>query len=207
MNQKSESTVPPPAPPAKVHARATARQVRNRIALAKTEAGDILRDRFLAHVPVADDAVVAGYWPIGTEADLRPLLHTLHEAGAVCALPVVEERDRPLVFRIWEPEVAMVKGPFGLLQPGPEAMAVIPTLLLVPLLAFDRTGHRLGYGAGFYDRTIQALRQTGQVLTSVGVAFAAQEMERVPHGEHDEKLDWILTESYVLDVATGITHV
>ncbi|HYD29721.1 MAG TPA: 5-formyltetrahydrofolate cyclo-ligase [Azospirillaceae bacterium] len=185
---------------AKSAARAFARILRGRAALGGDGAAEAIRLRVLAEVPIPRDAVVAGYWPMGTEADVRPLLLSLHQAGHTCALPVVAERGRPLSFRAWAPETKLVKAAFGVREPEATAPEVRPSVLLVPLLSFDRAGHRLGYGGGFYDRTIQALRTGGGALT-VGVGFAAQEVTAVPRDDHDQVLDWIVTEAYALQPA------
>lgn len=138
------------------------------------------------------DGPVGGYWPLGSELDVRPLLLHLVDHGRIAALPESGPRGQPLTFRHWDAGVPMRTGRYGIAEPDGTA-AVVPAVLLVPLLAFDRTGHRLGYGAGYYDRTIAALRAAGPLLT-IGVGFAAQEVERVPTGPHDEPLDWIVTE-------------
>jgi 5-formyltetrahydrofolate cyclo-ligase len=136
---------------------------------------------------------VSAYNPVGSEMDPLPLYGALLERGHVGGLPAVAGRHKPLVFRQWRPGEALVAGVLGIPIPPPEAPVIEPDLLLVPLLAFDRAGYRLGYGGGFYDRTLQALRRRGPML-AVGVAFAAQELARVPHGADDQKLDWIATE-------------
>jgi len=158
--------------------------------LAET-AATLVRAHFLADAPPA--AVVAGYWPIGDELDLRPLLAALAPAGVVTALPVVVEPRRPLEFRAWRPDDRLEAGAHGTFHPGADAPAVIPDLLLVPLLAFDDEGHRLGYGGGYYDRTIQDLRRRRPLVT-VGVGYAAQRMAFVPHDDNDQILEYILTE-------------
>ena len=144
---------------------------------------------------------VSGYWPMRTEADPVPLLTHLHGAGAVCALPVVDARDGPLLFRRWQPNMDLEPGAYGEMIPGADAAVVTPSTLLVPLLAFDRDGHRLGYGGGYYDRTLIRLRGAGRVV-AVGIAFSAQEVEGVPHDHTDQTLDWIVTESEA--IRTGV---
>jgi 5-formyltetrahydrofolate cyclo-ligase len=135
---------------------------------------------------------VAAYWPMRNEADPRPALHALHAAGRTLCLPVVVARGAPLAFRRWTPDMAMVPGGFGVLVPALD-VPVRPAALIVPMLAFDRTGFRLGYGGGFYDRTLAALREAGPVL-AVGLAFAAQAVESVPRTVDDQRLDIIVTE-------------
>jgi 5-formyltetrahydrofolate cyclo-ligase len=138
--------------------------------------------------------VVAGYHPLPEEIDPLPLLARLHEAGSGLALPCVAAWAKPLLFRAWKPGDALQPGRHGTREPPPASPAVSPALLLVPLLAFDRQGHRLGYGGGFYDRTLQALRALGRVR-AIGLAFAGQEVEAIPAEPFDQKLDAVLTEA------------
>jgi 5-formyltetrahydrofolate cyclo-ligase len=152
-----------------------------------------MRDLFLAEIPLPAEAIVSGYWPLGEELDDRPLLETLNARGHLCVLPVVARRSAPLIFRQWRPGDAMQAGEFAILVPSAEAPAVEPDALIVPLLAFDAGGHRLGYGGGYFDRTLKALRARKKIL-AVGVAFAVQEMPHLPRGPEDEPLDWIVTE-------------
>ena len=140
---------------------------------------------------------VSGYWPMRSELDIRPLLELLAEAGRDVALPAVLGPGQPLEFRRWRPGEALVAGRFGTAHPAPEAKRLEPDVLLVPLLAFDAAHHRLGYGAGFYDRTLAALRRHKPVL-AIGVAYAAQRVEAVPRDAWDEPLDLVLTEEGIL---------
>ena len=156
-------------------------------------AGEGLKDRFLATIPLPEKAVVAGYWPIGEEMEVRPLMRRLHELGYVCALPAVVRRNRPLVFREWRPGVALVPGAYDVPVPPADAPALRPDVVVVPLLAYDREGRRLGRGAGYYDRTLKTLRAQAQVI-AVGAAYAAQQVDAVPHDGFDERLDWVVTE-------------
>jgi 5-formyltetrahydrofolate cyclo-ligase len=161
-------------------------------------AEDLLRRRFLDGAEhLASSAVVAAYWPMRGEIDVLLLLHALAMRGHVTALPVVVAPRRPLLFRRWAPGDALAEGAYGTRHPVETAPEVRPHCLLVPLLAFDRRGNRLGYGGGFYDRTIAALRATGGVVT-VGVAYAGQEVARVPAEPHDQLLDWVVTEHEVI---------
>ncbi len=140
--------------------------------------------------------VVAGYWPLGSELDIRPLMIRLAAAGFDLALPVTRTVDLPLEFRRWRPGDALERGGHGISQPPVNAPVIAPTLLLVPLLAFDADGWRLGYGAGYYDRTLVELR--GRLLKmpplAVGIAYAAQEMASLPHHAGDQRLDGVVTE-------------
>ncbi|MBI3507141.1 MAG: 5-formyltetrahydrofolate cyclo-ligase [Proteobacteria bacterium] len=183
---------------AKTELRAAARDRREHAhAIGGAAAARAVRDRFLAKVPLAHDATVAGYWPFGNELDPMPLLHALHARGYRLALPVVVRRRAPLVFRQWKPGDAMATHHFGMSEPLATSPQVDPDLLLVPLLAFDGEGNRIGYGGGFYDRTIVAQRQF-KALRAVGVAFSVQQVERIPTTANDQKLDWIVTEKEAL---------
>jgi 5-formyltetrahydrofolate cyclo-ligase len=136
---------------------------------------------------------VAGYWPLRDELDVRGLLADLVSGGADMSLPAVVAPDRPLAFRRWRPGDVLVAGALGTAEPPPDARAIVPRLLIVPLVAFDRAGYRLGMGRGYYDRTLRALRAAGPVI-AVGVGFAAQEVAEAPHDGFDERLDWVVTE-------------
>jgi 5-formyltetrahydrofolate cyclo-ligase len=148
--------------------------------------------------PVAGD-FIGVYWPFRSEIDTRPLIHQQHAAGCVIGLPVVTAKAAPLVFRQWTPDIVLVADRFGVLIPGPEAAELTPRTVVTPLLAFDRRGYRLGYGGGFYDRTLAKLRAEDGVL-AVGVGFAAQEMDVVPTAEFDMQLDAVATETAVLEL-------
>jgi 5-formyltetrahydrofolate cyclo-ligase len=139
---------------------------------------------------LAQGRVLAGYMPMRGEADPLPAMAA--HRGTVC-VPVIEARGAPLRFRVWTPDAAMVAGDFGALVPAEGAWCV-PEVLIVPLLAYDGHGMRLGYGGGFYDRTLAALRAAGPVL-AVGLAFAAQEVPEVPTEPTDAPLDAVLTEA------------
>ncbi|MGH6928522.1 MAG: 5-formyltetrahydrofolate cyclo-ligase [Dongiaceae bacterium] len=164
-------------------------------------AGLAVRDRFLAALRPAAGAAVSAYWPLDDEFDPRPLFMELHRRGHPIGLPVILARGQPLTFRRWTPGVALVRGPFRVMTPPVEAPEVVPQLLLVPLLAFDRAGYRLGYGGGFYDRTIAKLRAAGDVL-AVGVALAAQEVAAVPRDDTDEPLDWVVTDRDAIRISS-----
>jgi len=142
---------------------------------------------------ISEGVVVAGYWPIVTELDVRPLMARLDERGVVCALPVLLAADAPLAFRRWRPIDPLEPGPLGTSHPTADAPVVDPDVVLVPLLAFDAEGYRLGQGGGYYDRTLAELAARRSIVT-VGVGFAVQRMDRVPRLEHDRRLDWVVTE-------------
>lgn len=140
---------------------------------------------------------IAGYWPLGDEIDCRPALEALSQAGALVALPVVAGQGQVLIFRAWKPGDTLEQGPFGTMHPNTRSPVVCPHVLLVPLIAYDLEGGRLGYGAGYYDRTIASLRAHGQV-TSIGLAYDAQRVDAVPVDTHDQPLDAVITNSGTL---------
>jgi 5-formyltetrahydrofolate cyclo-ligase len=144
--------------------------------------------------PFERPAVVSGFWPMAEELDIRPLMIELFNEGCQLCLPVVAGKRQPLVFRAWRPGDPLEQGVFGTLHPSPKREVLEPDALIVPLLACDNDGWRLGYGGGFYDRTLRALRARKRI-TAMGVAFDAQLLsEAVPHGPDDERLDWLLTD-------------
>ena len=148
---------------------------------------------------IAPGTIVSGFMPLKSEINPLPLLRKLAQAGARLALPVVAGRGKPLVMRAWQWGEALAEGVWGIREPKPEAAVVEPDILLVPLLAFDRAGHRVGYGAGYYDMTIASLRAR-KAVTAIGLAFAAQEISNVPATPRDERLDLVLTEREVIEI-------
>src|SRR5271154_2502019 len=147
---------------------------------------------------IAPGAIVSGFMPLKTEINPLPLMQKLHKAGARLALPVVAGRGKPLIMRAWEFGAPLDHGQWGIREPKAEAEEVEPDILLVPLLAFDRGGHRIGYGAGYYDMTINGLRARKPVA-AVGIAYAAQEVSKIPVTPRDARLDLVLTEREVID--------
>jgi 5-formyltetrahydrofolate cyclo-ligase len=174
-------------------ARREALPVASRVAAAET----IAKRGLPVEVPVG--AVVSGYSPLKSEISPVPLMKRLAEAGAKLALPVVVKRGLPLTMRAWAFGEALGSGQWGIREPKAEAPEVFPDFLIVPLAAFDRAGYRLGYGAGYYDMTIARLRAMKPIV-AIGIAFAAQEIPKMPHDSYDEKLDFILTENEVIDL-------
>jgi 5-formyltetrahydrofolate cyclo-ligase len=148
---------------------------------------------FIAAIPLAPSAVVSAFFAIGEETDPAPLIDLLRKEGHRIALPRVVRKGEKLAFHLYEQGAVLVPGVFGLSQPGKDWPEAIPDVLVVPLLAFDAAGNRLGYGGGFYDRTLAALRASRNVV-AVGFAFAGQEVPDVPHRDSDEPLDWVVTE-------------
>jgi 5-formyltetrahydrofolate cyclo-ligase len=155
-------------------------------------AGEALAINVLNCYPPPLGAVVAGYWPMGTEIDIRPLLIALHARGHRLCLPITPRRHEPLTFGSWRPDDTLLPERFGTMRPVGDILT--PDVLLIPLLAFDTKGGRLGYGGGFYDRTLAALpgRRT------LGCAFDAQQVDAVPIGPYDIRLDAVATESGVI---------
>ncbi len=157
------------------------------LAAGQALAGHVLRD-----CPPPPDAVVSAFWPLGQEIDLRPLMGLLHARGNLVVLPITPKRGSPLTFGLWQPGDSLVPERFGTFRPTGVERA--PTFLLVPLLAFDLSGNRLGYGAGYYDRTLAALGPH----FALGCAFANQQVDSVPVGPYDARLDAVATENGVI---------
>ena len=149
-------------------------------------------------IEITPGTVVSGYSPIRSEMDPVPLMRMIAALGAQLALPAVMARGKSLAFRAWSPDDRLMLGPLGILEPSPAAAEIIPEIMLVPLAAFDRLGHRIGYGAGHYDYTLAHLRKM-KAITAIGLAFAAQEIEAVPALSHDVALDYVLTETEAFD--------
>jgi 5-formyltetrahydrofolate cyclo-ligase len=160
-----------------------------------------LADEGVAIARRAGARVVSAFWPIGDEPDTRPLLAALAENGFRTALPVTVRRA-PLVFRQWRPGDPTLPGAKNIPEPMTSAEVLDPDLLFVPLACFDRRGHRIGYGAGHYDRSLAALRAAGPV-TAVGVAYSAAQAPEIPDEPHDQRLDFILTERELIDCWGG----
>ena len=157
-----------------------------------TSAGSALAARVLRECPPPPGVVVSGFWPLGDEIDIRPLLLALHGRGNRIVLPVTPRRGEPLSFREWQPGDAMVPERFGTMRPIGDILD--PDMLLIPLLAFDLMGGRLGYGGGFYDRTLAGLPNRFRL----GCAFAAQQVDAVPVGPYDVRLDAVATENGII---------
>jgi 5-formyltetrahydrofolate cyclo-ligase len=172
--------------------RLRARSVAARAGHDPSACGEALAVHVLREFPPPAGAVVSGFWPLGEEIDVRPLLEALRARGHEIVLPITPKRGNPLTFGLWAPGDVLVAERFGTMRPvGPERT---PGYLLVPLLAFDRSGARLGYGAGYYDRTLSLLPER----IAVGCAYAAQMVDEVPVGPYDVRLDAVATESGVI---------
>ena len=150
-----------------------------------------IRDAF----HLKDGAIVAGYWPIKTELDPRPLMTALRGIGLNTSLPATPTPGAPLIFHEWQDGDDVIAGMYGTSEPVSSAPVCYPELLLVPMLAFDDEGFRLGYGGGFYDRSLEELRAMGGAVYALGIAYDAQRVDEVPIGAHDAQLDGVLTGS------------
>jgi len=180
---------------AKARLRAAAKRARAAaFARQGTNAAARLADHGLAFADPPRDGVVSGFSAIGEEIDPFRLLARLARDGGRICLPVMQGKGLPLLFKSWRPGDPTKAAVWGINEPLASAPAVEPDVLLVPLLAFDALGYRLGYGGGFYDRTIAELRGHKPVIT-IGVAFDEQRVDSVPHTSYDQRLDWVLTPS------------
>ena len=167
-----------------------------RRALTDPSVAEVACEHLVAAVRDATGSAVSAYWPIRTEIDPRPAMHELAGSCGLC-LPVVQRKDQALKFRRWMPGTKLVEGAFGAAIPR-DQVELVPSILIVPLLAFDRRGGRLGYGGGHYDRTLEGLRSRDNV-TAIGFAYDIQECREVPREPTDQLLDLVVTES-------GIRH-
>ena len=175
-------------------ARSKATLIRNDVhGAAKLGAGAALAARGLPVARDSNNRVVSAFHSFGTEISTTELFEKLVRDGWVTALPIVVAKNTPLVFRQWAPGEPLISGRWDIQVPPDSAPEVQPDVLLVPMLAFDHKGYRLGYGGGFYDRTLAKLRAIKKV-TAIGIAYAGQEIDMVPRDDHDQPLDWIMTE-------------
>ena len=175
----------------KTRARVQAKQKR---AEANSPLGAI---QLMEHIPapIFKGRIIGGYWPLSGELDIRPLLQACHAQGHKLALPCTPRKGKPLTFRNWLPSDELKAGPHGTREPYAEKAEVTPSLVLVPLLAFTLHGERLGYGGGYYDRTLAMLKESAEVF-ACGISYAGQEAATLPTDEHDQRLDGILTDKY-----------
>jgi 5-formyltetrahydrofolate cyclo-ligase len=157
-------------------------------------AADAVAARGLDFLQPQVGAVISGFASLPDEFRIWPLLRRIHHDGYRLALPVMQGKGKPLLFRAWAPGDAMDKAVWGIPEPRADKAVLEPDILLVPLLAFDRRGGRLGYGGGFYDRTLARLRAI-KPIAAVGLAYDEQQVDAVPHLDYDQRLDWVLTPS------------
>ncbi len=144
------------------------------------------------------EAIVSAYWPLHSEIDPRDFLKIFHERGGHIVLPTIGTQDTSLAFYSWQPEQVLIRSPWGFMEPEKTSLPVDPEILLLPLLAFDDAGHRLGYGQGHYDRTISALRSRQKIII-IGLAFDAQKVSFIPHDWYDQKLDYVVTPTKIYE--------
>jgi len=188
---------------AKQNLRSTAKRIRASLPPdLRDEAAHRIAGHGIGFAGLPQGAVVAGYIAIGEEIDPLPLLQRINREGYRLALPLVREKGAPLSFRAWQPGDPLAEARWGLREPLPDAPEVEPDTLLVPLLAFDAQGYRLGYGGGFYDRTI-AMARSSRGLVAIGLAYDEQEVPAVPRLDFDQRLDWVLTPSGPRNCAEG----
>lgn len=166
---------------------------RRMAAKARPDAAVHATRNFFASIPIEGGAIVSLYYPIKDELDTEPLAAALFEREIPVALPVVTGKNQPLIFRRYAPGDVLIDGAYGELTPDENAEAVLPSIIVAPLLAFTRNGGRLGYGGGYYDRTLAGRRGEGTVL-AVGYAYGAQEVDALPLSPVDQPLDWVVTE-------------
>jgi 5-formyltetrahydrofolate cyclo-ligase len=191
-----------PAGPSKADLRATALAARDALSDAHRAAAALAIAARGLPFAIAPGTIVSGYSPIRSEIDPVPLMRVLAGKGARLALPAVMARGKSLAFRAWSAGDRLMLGPLGILEPSPAATELIPDIMLVPLAAFDRAGHRIGYGAGHYDYTLAHVRKA-KPIAAIGVAFAVQEIKAVPALPHDVALDYVLTETQAFDFRSG----
>ncbi|MDO9524546.1 MAG: 5-formyltetrahydrofolate cyclo-ligase [Gemmobacter sp.] len=151
-----------------------------------------MRDLLSARFGTMQDKVFSAYWPIKGEPDLRPLMAGLYAAGVLVCLPVVEQKAAPLVFRRWTPTTRMVRGDWNIPVPPPDATVLTPDISLAPLVGWDADGFRLGYGGGYFDRTLAALDPRP---FTIGVGFQSARLATIFPQPHDIRLDAIVTEA------------
>jgi 5-formyltetrahydrofolate cyclo-ligase len=164
----------------------------------RAAAAQAIADRYFP-VQFSPGTIVSGYAPLHSELNPVPLMRKLVDAGAQLALPVVVGRGRPLIMRSFAFGQPLGTGVWGIREPLPDAPEVYPEIMLVPLAAFDRKGHRIGYGAGYYDLTIHRLRVLNRALITIGLAYATQHVAVIPFTPRDARLDLVLTEREVID--------
>jgi len=157
-------------------------------------AGLRLAERGIGFLKPSAGLIVSGFSAIKDEIDAGPLLERLASEGFGLALPVMQGKGKPLLFRAWAPGDAMGSGTWGIAEPLPSRAALEPDIVLVPLLAFDGQGYRLGYGGGFYDRSLAGLRAKKPIV-AVGIAYDELKVDAVPHLDYDQRVDWVLTPS------------
>lgn len=167
--------------------------VRNLSEQEQSKLSELIFKNFISQINFSPSDIVAGYWPTSHEANIKPILEYLAAKGQKLCLPVVKGPGIPLIFRHWSPGDPLKEGSFNVMEPLSSVPLLVPTHLLVPLISFDNRGHRLGYGAGHYDRTLKDLRKRAATV-AIGISFEAQYVNELPVSKTDEQLDIIITE-------------
>jgi len=185
--------------------RSTSKFLRGRIPVEeRRHASECLVRNAAEHIPllsqVPPSGVIGGYYPLGGEIDPRPLMDWLRQIGWRIALPCVDLPNEPLLFRVWDADAELHEGRHQIHEPSPDAEVCLPSVLLTPLLAFDQYGRRLGYGGGYYDRTLAKFAKDDHKVITIGLAFSVQEIEQVPYDKWDHSMDMVLTERGVFAI-------
>jgi 5-formyltetrahydrofolate cyclo-ligase len=164
------------------------------------KAAELAADNFLSKITptIKYNDIISAYHPIGDEISPLPILGDLYKRGFATALPLIPNKNSPLIFRAWCDGNELCEHPvFKIKEPHANALELLPTIMIVPLLAFDLSGHRLGYGGGFFDRTIDKLKQQGHELTTIGLAYSCLQTDSLPIDKHDHQLDYVVTDKEV----------
>lgn len=165
--------------------------------MGRMNSAESLTAQFFYNYQPKKNTAVSAYWPFRNEIDVRPLLKRLNFIGCCCLLPVIMGRKKPLQFHRWKPGDTLKMSRFGLLEPSTLHPNSSPEIVVVPLLAFDSAGYRLGYGGGYYDCTLAVLRKSGDIL-AIGAAYEDQQVDSVPHDQFDQQLDAVVTEQGII---------
>ncbi len=163
----------------------------------RKEAARAVTQNFIANIPLKQSDIIAGYWPLKDEIDITLVLEILEENGHSLCLPRIQQHDKDLSFRRYKRGDKLYKHSFGVMEPADLAALLQPDVVIVPLLAFDKSGHRIGFGSGYYDRTLRQLQEISEVI-AVGVGYDFQQIDRIPSEPHDIKLDCVVTDKGVL---------
>ena len=179
----------------KTTARAIAKLRRSSIpAQDRHRAGEKAAESFLQNITLSQHFIISAYWPAQTELDCRPLIYALVDGGYRLALPAVTKKTQSICFRHWKPGDGLAKSNFGIFEPLASAKGITPNVMIIPFLAINSQGFRLGYGGGYYDRVLRTLRKKIPDLLAVGFGYSAQITATLPYDENDEPLDWLVTE-------------
>jgi 5-formyltetrahydrofolate cyclo-ligase len=181
--------------------RQMAKKFRDRLN-ASVDASDLVAEQFNLFISVPSQSIVSAYYPIGSELDPSLIVESLWSNNVKTCLPIVQPEERALKFVVWQKDTQLTQGKFGIFEPEDKSEFVEPDILIIPLLAFDQRGHRMGYGQGHYDATISALKHKKKIVT-IGLAYAEQAvLLPLPTEPHDERLDFVVTPHHVFDFRT-----